>query len=48
MREVRGEGRNGGREEVCDLIKTGTAEQIREGKKKSKREKKTMRAMCLK
>lgn len=34
MREVRGEGQNEGREEVCDLIKTGTPEQRREEKRR--------------
>lgn len=36
MREVGGEGQNGGREEVCDLIKTGTLEQ-RRGEERNKR-----------
>lgn len=33
MREVRGEGQNEGREKVCDLIKTGTAEKRRPGER---------------
>lgn len=38
MREVRGEGQNGGREEVCDLIKTGTLGQKREEERRKRQE----------
>ncbi len=38
MREVRGEGQNGGRDEVCDLIETGTLEQSREEKRRKRQE----------
>lgn len=47
MREVRGEGQSGGREEVCDLIKTGTSKHKREEKRRKGKRKKTMREMLV-